>query len=88
MESPSAQKAPIVALSRDYTITLPAEVVQRFHPMDRFFVLLQGDTLILKRVTVPSVTEIVETTPSTHPPLTMEEIDDMVHQARKLPHEG
>lgn len=41
MDSPSTQKAPMVALNRDYTITLPAEVVQRFHPSDRFFVLLQ-----------------------------------------------
>ena len=82
------QKNPIVELSPDYTITLPAEIAQRFHPADRFLVWPQGDTLILKRVTLPKVTDIVDTTPSTQPPLTMEEIDDIVHQARKCASQG
>ena len=88
MDTSGVQKAPIVELSRDYTIMLPAEVAQRFHPADRFLVLLQGDMLILKRVTTPSVTEIVEATPGTHPPLSMEEIDEIVHQARKPASQG
>jgi hypothetical protein len=78
----SLQKASIVELSFDYTIALPAEIVQGFRPADHFLVWPQGDMLILKRVSLPRVTEIVDTTPPTQPPLTMEEIDDIVHQAR------
>jgi len=47
------QTASIVELSSDYKITLPAELAQRFRPADRFLVSPQGDTLILKRITVP-----------------------------------
>jgi len=75
--------ARIVELSLDYQITLPAEVAQRFRPADRFFVWPQGDTLILKRVTIPRVSEIVAMTPETHSPLTLEEIDEIVHEVRR-----
>lgn len=80
---PDSQTAPIVELSSDYKITLPAEIAQRFRPADLFFVWPQGDTLILKRVTIPRVTEIVAATPTAHPPLTLEEIDEIVHAARR-----
>jgi hypothetical protein len=80
---PGSQTAPVVEVSFDYKITLPLEIAQRFRPSDRFFVWSQGDTLILKRVTVPRVTDIVATTPETSPPLTMEEIDEIVHEARR-----
>jgi len=79
---PGSQTAPVVEVSSDYKITLPLEIARRFRPTDRFFVWSQGDTLILKRVTIPSVTDIVATTPETYPPLTMEEIDEIVHKAR------
>lgn len=79
-----SQTVPVVEVGFDYTITLPLEIAQRFRPTDRFFIWSQGgDTLILKRVTVPRVTDIVATTPETHPPLTMEEIDEIVHEARR-----
>jgi len=83
MDMPDSPKAPIIELSPDYKITLPAEIARRFRPADRFFVWPQGDTLIFKRVTIPRVTEIVATAPEAHPPLTMEEIDEIVHEARK-----
>ena len=79
----STQTARIVELSLDYQITLPAEVAQKFRPADRFFVWPQGDTLILKRVTIPRVTEIVAMTPETQPPLALEEIDEIVHEVRR-----
>jgi hypothetical protein len=79
----SLQKVSIVELGRNYTITLPAEIAQGFRPADRFLVWPQGDMLILKRVTLSRVTEIVDSTPPTQPSLTMEEIDDIVHQARQ-----
>ena len=79
----STQTARIVELSLDYQITLPAEVARKFRPADRFFVWPQGDTLILKRVTIPRVTEIVAMTPETQPPLALEEIDEIVHEVRR-----
>jgi hypothetical protein len=80
---PGSQTAPLVEVSSDYKITLPLEIARRFRPADRFFVWSQGDTLILKRVTIPRVTDIVATTPETYPPLTMEEIDEIVHEVRR-----
>ena len=77
------QTTRIVELGPDYKITLPAEVARRFRPTDRFLVWPHGDTVILKRITVPRVTEIVAMTPETQPPLSMEEIDAIVHEARK-----
>lgn len=80
---PGSQTAPVVEVSSDYKITLPLEITRRFRPSDRFFVWSQGDTLILKRIAIPRVTDIVAATPETHPPLTMEEIDEIVHEARR-----
>ena len=77
------QTVSIVELSSDYKITLPTEIAQRFRPADRFLVSPQGDTLILKRITVPRVTEVVAMTPEREPPPSMEEIDAIVHEVRK-----
>ena len=75
--------ARVVELSPDYRITLPPEVAQGFRPADRFLVLPQGDTVILKRITVPQVTEVVASMPETEPPLSLEEINTLVHEVRK-----
>jgi hypothetical protein len=77
------QTASIVELSPNYEIKLPSEIARRFRPADRFLALPQGDTLILKRISVPRVTEIVATTPETEPPLSMGEIDAIVQKVRK-----
>lgn len=73
----------IVELGPDYQLTLPDEVARRFRPMDRFLVWLQGDTLILKRVTVQRVTDVVKAAPEGEAPMTLEEINAIVHRARK-----
>ena len=73
----------IVELGPDYQLTLPAEVARRFRPTDRFLIWPQGDTLILKRVAVRRVTDVVESAPESEAPLTLEEINTIVHQARK-----
>lgn len=67
----------------DYQLTLPDEVARRFRPMDRFLVWPQGDTLILKRVAVRRVTDVVEATPEGEAAMTLEEINTIVHRARK-----
>jgi hypothetical protein len=68
-------------LTSNLTVKLPAEVAKRFKPSDRFVVATDGDTLILKRV-LPSITEIVGHAESGEP-LSLDEINDIVHQIRK-----
>jgi hypothetical protein len=73
----------IVELGPDNQLTLPDEVARRFRPTDRFLIWPQGDTLILKRVAVRRVTDIVEAASEDEAPLTLKEINTIVHQARK-----
>lgn len=88
MTRSNVQTARIVELSSDYQVMLPAEIARRFRPADRFLVWPQGDTLILKRITAPRVTDIVAATPESEPPLSMEEIDAIVHEVRKQRAQG
>ena len=53
----------IAELTAQHTLKLPAEIAARFHPSDRFVVWAEGDTLHLKRVTPPPVTNIVAQAP-------------------------
>ncbi len=75
------QQPVVVVLSEDNTITLPDEVARQFHPTDRFALLQQGDTLILKRVSAPRVSDIVAAAPN-EAPLSLDEISDIVHEVR------
>ena len=61
---------------------LPTEIAERFRPADRFVVWTEGDTLHLKRITVPSVTKIVEQAPQ-DTALSLDEINDIVHEVRQ-----
>ena len=72
----------IVELSSDNTITLPASIAQLFRPADRFLTWQYGDTLVLKRITVPRVTEVTAMTPGTEPPPSSEELDAIIHEVR------
>ena len=72
--------------SRD-TIKLPAEVAARFRPLDRFVVWVDGDTLQLKRITPPPVTDIVAQAPEAEP-LTSDEINEIVHSVRRQSRAG
>jgi hypothetical protein len=51
-------------------------------PTVRFVVWVEGDTLHLKRITPPPVTQIVEKAPEGKP-LSLDEINDIVHQVRR-----
>jgi hypothetical protein len=64
------------------TLKLPEAIAERFHPTDRFFVWVEGDTLYLKRITPPPVTEIVAQAPEDEP-LSLDEISDIVHEVRR-----
>lgn len=79
----SKSEAPtIVELTREFTIKLPDKLTKQFHPADRFVLIPEGDTLILKRVNVLRITDIVAAATEENPPMTMEEIDDVVRQVR------
>jgi hypothetical protein len=64
------------------TLKLPEEIAARFRPSDRFFVWTDGDALYLKRITPPPVTEIVAQAPEGEP-LSLEEINKIVHKVRR-----
>ena len=64
------------------TLKLPEAIVARFRPSDRFFVWAEGDTLCLKRITPPPMTKIVAQAPEGEP-LSLDEIDEIVHEVRR-----
>jgi hypothetical protein len=73
----------IAELTSQNTLKLPTEAAAHFRPSDRFVVWVEGDTLHLKRITPPSVTEMVAQAPEGEP-LSLDEINEMVHQVRRL----
>ncbi|MBN1582630.1 MAG: hypothetical protein JXA89_18110 [Anaerolineae bacterium] len=54
----------------------------RFRPPDRFVVWAEGDTLHLKRITPPPVTQITEQAPEGEP-LSLDEINEIIHKVRR-----
>jgi hypothetical protein len=74
--------AEIAEWTAQRTLKLPAAIVARFRPTDRFFVWAEGDTLCLKRITPAPVTEIVAQAPEGEP-LSLDEINEIVHEVRR-----
>jgi hypothetical protein len=72
----------IAELTSNDTLRLPAEVAGHFRQADRFVVWREGDTLYLKRITPRSVTAVVEQAPQDEP-LSLDDINDMVHEVRR-----
>ncbi|MEW5988226.1 MAG: hypothetical protein AB1791_16480 [Chloroflexota bacterium] len=72
----------IAELTPQYTLKLPIEVSYRFRPADRFIVWVNDDTLYLKRITPMPVTQIVAEAPLGEP-LSLEEINEIVHEVRQ-----
>lgn len=72
----------IAELTAQQTLKLPPDIANRFRPADRFIVWAEGDTLHLKRITPPPVTQIVEGAPEGDP-LSLDEINEIVHQVRR-----
>ncbi len=77
----------IAELTEQKTIKLPAEIAARFQPSDRFVVWAEGDTLHLKRITPHPITDIVERAPEGDP-MSLDEINEIVHQVRRNPRGG
>jgi hypothetical protein len=74
--------AEIAELTGQNTLKLPADIAARFQPADRFVVWVEGDTLHLKRITPPPVTDIVAQAPEGEP-ISLDEINEIVHQVRE-----
>jgi hypothetical protein len=72
----------IAEMTASDTLKLPAEVASRFRPSDRFVILVEGDTLQLKRITPSPVTSIVAEAPEGEP-MSMDEINEIVHEVRR-----
>ncbi len=73
----------IAELTPQHTLKLPAGIAARFRPSDRFVVWVGRDTLHFKRVTPPPVTSIVAQAPEEEEPLSLEEINEIVHEVRR-----
>ncbi len=74
--------AQVAELTTNDLLKLPADVATRFRPLDRFVVWVEGDMLHLKRITPPPVTERVAQAPEGEP-LSLDEINAIVHQVRR-----
>ncbi|HFD39376.1 MAG TPA: hypothetical protein ENJ31_05955 [Anaerolineae bacterium] len=74
----------IARFTEQHTLELPTDVTARFRPSDRFVVWAEGDTMYLKRITPPPVTSIVAQVPEA--PLSLDEINEIVHQVRRQQH--
>jgi hypothetical protein len=72
----------IAELTAQQTLKLPADIAAHFQPSDRFVVWMEGDTLYLKRVTPPPVLDIVDQAPEGEP-MSLDEINEVVHQVRQ-----
>ena len=72
----------IAELTLQHTLKLPTEIAARFRPADRFVVWVEGDTLLLKRITPPPVTSIVAQAPE-GTPLPLKDTNEIVHQVRR-----
>jgi hypothetical protein len=75
----------ITELTADNTVKLPIEIASKFRPSDRFMIWTDGDIVYLKRVTPLPVTDIVEQTTQApnETPLSLDEINDIIHQVRQ-----
>lgn len=68
----------------DQTLQLPTRIAQQFQMSDCFIVWQDGDTLHLMRIT-PSPLQAVEQAPDEEP-LSLDEINDVVHEVRRQRH--
>lgn len=79
------QEAPpaVVELDANNRVQLPADLVNGLRVGERFLALRLGDTILFKRIHPPRITDIVANTPETEPPLTLDEINEIVHEVRR-----
>lgn len=71
----------LIRLSRG-TLTLPPNMIQNIDASAQFTVIVTGDTIILKKVTPPRLSEIAERTLNDQP-MSLSEIAKEVHNYRR-----
>jgi hypothetical protein len=72
----------IIELTTNNTFQLPPTIAAEFQPNDRFMIWVEGDMVYLKRITPGAITNKVAQTPDEHP-LSLEEINEIVHEVRQ-----
>ena len=77
----------LATLTSPTTLELPEEIAIRFQPKDQFYTWLEGDTVILKRITPVSIFDVLEKSPPGEP-MAMEEINEIVHEVRRQMRQG
>lgn len=63
------------------TLELPSSVADQFGPSDRFIVWVEGDTVHLKLIASSPLLAVENSVQDE--PLSLEEIDDIVHEVRR-----
>lgn len=67
------------------TLTLPSETIERIGADAELTVIVEGDTLILKKITPPRLAEIAERAPKDKP-MSLKEIAREVRRYRRSHH--
>lgn len=73
----------VVELAANNTVQLPDNLLTGLRAGERFVVIRNGDTILLKRISLRRITDIVAETPSSEPPLSLDEINEIVHEVRR-----
>ena len=68
-------------LNKNWTLTIPKDFLAVFKPSDEFACFVEGDTLIIKRITPPKLSEIAERVKEK--PIPMKKIAEEVHAHRQ-----
>lgn len=71
----------VATMNENSSLQLPEDLAGQFQPADRFIVWVDGDTIHLKRL-LPSAVDVVERAPLDSP-LSLDEINDIVHEVRR-----
>jgi len=77
----------IAELTSSDVLRLPPGIAGRFRVADRFVVWSEGDALYLKRITKRSLTDVVDEAPEGDP-MSLDEINDIVHDIRRRKRTG
>jgi len=72
----------LATMTKDGTILLPKEMIEKLKPFRRFAVIEDGERVILNPIRIPDADEIAKRVRSASPP-TIEEISKEIHQYRK-----
>lgn len=73
----------MVTLAEHNILQLPEALLGDLHPGAQFLAMRIGGTILFKCIHPPRITDSVANTPETESPLTLEEINGIVHEVRR-----